>query len=112
MTSPNRSSGTRRSFGGRVVEDSLDRVGFDLSPDVHIVVTARPSISGGGTVLVQNAWNFLADAEFDELSRPYPRVVEQATDPGTPAPPDADTLRASSVALGTTLGLPRREVVA
>ncbi|WP_439937490.1 hypothetical protein ACS3YM_16350 [Nocardia sp. N13] len=77
MTSPNHSSGTRRSFGGRVVEESLDRVGFDLSPDVHIVETARPTLSGGGTVLVQNAWNFLPDAEFDELSRPYPRRMQR-----------------------------------
>jgi glycosyltransferase involved in cell wall biosynthesis len=62
----------RRSSGGRVVEDSLAQVGYTFRPGVQIVETARPRIRPADAVLVQNAWNFLPEAEFRELARPYP----------------------------------------
>lgn len=77
MTASSTADGVRRSLGGRVVEDSLARVGFRLDPRVQIVETARPQLRGGATVLVQNAWNFLGEEEFAELSRPYPRPMQR-----------------------------------
>lgn len=77
MTASSTADGVRRSLGGRVVEDSLARVGFRLDPRVQIVETARPQLRGGATVLVQNAWNFLDEEEFAELSRPYPRAMQR-----------------------------------
>ncbi|SEB85936.1 hypothetical protein SAMN04489844_1206 [Nocardioides exalbidus] len=76
MTAPDHGH-PRRSLGGRVVDDALDRVGFSPSPDVQIVETARPRFMGGSTVLVQSAWNFLPDEDFAELARPYPARMQR-----------------------------------
>lgn len=72
MTSPEHQRSARRSLGGRVVEDSLAQVGYTFPPTVQLVETERPRPRPAATVLVQNAWNFVSEAEFRDLVRPYP----------------------------------------
>lgn len=64
----------RRSIGGRVVEDSLTAVGFETSrkPGLAMVETARPGRRPFTTVLAQNAWNTVSNAEFVHRVRKYP----------------------------------------
>ncbi|WP_151084281.1 glycosyltransferase family 4 protein [Nocardioides cynanchi] len=77
MTAETPQSTGRRSLGGRVVEDSLARVGYSFRPAVQLVETARPRLRRAEVVLVQNAWNFLPAVEFRELARPYPSPMRR-----------------------------------
>ena len=86
----------RRSLGGRVVEDSLLQVGFAFRPTVMMVETAPPRPRAAEVVLVQNAWNFLPEAEFRELARPYPARTPRSRFPLSSIPPrSAASLRQS-----------------
>jgi glycosyltransferase involved in cell wall biosynthesis len=42
-----------------------------------MVETARPRPRGAEVVLVQNAWNFVPEAEFRALARPYPAPMRR-----------------------------------
>lgn len=66
--------GPRRSFGGRVVEESLAAVGFRLPPaaDVALVETVRPAMAPYRRVLAQNAWNVISSDERRTRLRTYP----------------------------------------
>jgi glycosyltransferase involved in cell wall biosynthesis len=77
MTAQVHQRARRRSLGGRVVEDSLTQVGYAFRPTVLMVETARPRPRGAAAVLVQNAWNFVPEAEFRELARPYPAPMRR-----------------------------------
>lgn len=67
----------RRSLGGLVVEHSLASVGFRPDPGVHLVETERPRWDRPAALLAQNAWNFVPDAEFRKLARPYPNAMRR-----------------------------------
>jgi glycosyltransferase involved in cell wall biosynthesis len=77
MTAQEHQRTGRRSLGGRVVEDSLAQVGYAFRPNVLMVETARPRPRGAEVVLVQNAWNFVPEAEFRALARPYPAPMRR-----------------------------------
>ncbi len=67
----------RRSIGGRVVEEGLTGVGFDLrsTQGVVLVETARPGRTAFDTVLAQNAWNVVPRHELRTRLHDYPRAM-------------------------------------
>lgn len=69
--------GARRSMGGRVVEESLSILGYDLGHSrIAMVETARPKIRYS-RVLVQSAWNVLPWDEFRQRQLKYPPSMQR-----------------------------------
>ena len=77
MSAPSNASTRKWSFGGQLVQDSLADVGYALQSNVQMVETARPRSRAADVVLIQNAWNFIPEQEFQELARPYPRGMRR-----------------------------------
>ena len=74
MPEPVEAQPDRRSLGGRVVEESLAGVGFELPAParVALVETARPGRTPYDVVLAQNAWNVIALRELRTRLGEYP----------------------------------------
>lgn len=69
--------GRRYSFGGSVVVDSLQAVGFRVNtPGVELVETAGPKRRPADAVLAQSLWNVLPSREFKAALRPYPKSMQ------------------------------------
>ena len=70
-------SGSRESWGGRLVRQSLQDVGFHVEHRGTYLTEARPRVQRIHTLLVQSAWNVVTDPVFEDLSRPYPRAMQR-----------------------------------